>query len=127
MPFDNITKTAIFTYCTRDLPNDDWYDGTIKKCTVALDDGKNIIGKIGNHGLLHFDVLNYSWWVNYDPYEECKSCSIYPICIGKKCPNGYLSHHGCETIKGAYTIGMKKYIKAYLKQKRDKLENDNEF
>lgn len=26
MPFDNITKTAIFTYCTRDLPNDDWYE-----------------------------------------------------------------------------------------------------
>ena len=26
MPFDNITKTAIFTYCTRDLPNNDWYE-----------------------------------------------------------------------------------------------------
>lgn len=96
------------------------YDGTIRKCTVALDDSKNTIGKIGNQGLLHFDAFNYSWWVNYDPYEECKTCSIYPICIGKKCPNGYLSHHGCETIKAAYVIGMKKYIKAYLKQKEDK-------
>lgn len=26
MPFDNTIKTTIFTYCTRDLPKDDWYE-----------------------------------------------------------------------------------------------------
>ena len=89
------------------------YDGTIRKCTVALDDKKNIIGHLGKEGIIDFDLRNFAWWVNYEVYEECKKCSIYPVCFGRKCPNVYFNEQGCNTIKTMYKVGMEKIIHKY--------------
>ena len=74
------------------------FDGTLKKCTVLLDSDKNIIGNIGNQ-LDSIDFKKTAWWTSYNHKEECRSCYIYPICYGKKCPASYFSKDSCRMFK----------------------------
>ena len=61
-------------------------DGSIGKCTVNLTDKDNFFGNINELNLeeFSFNKLNYCHSVHIE--EECKKCSIYPICFGRQCP-----------------------------------------
>lgn len=66
-------------------------DGSICKCTTAIydDDFRNraIIGRISNDGKIIKDKWKEAAWLTADAsFEECKNCSLYPICLGMPCP-----------------------------------------
>lgn len=100
------TKLAPFSLCCYASNIDSFvidYDGTLKKCSVCIDDEKNNIGKLDALGTLRdFREDRFAWWTSYNPHPECLSCSIYPLCFGKKCPNGYFSKDMCDTLKQTY-------------------------
>ena len=81
----------------------DW-DGTIKKCTVALEEEKNHIGCLTDKGM-ELDYHKLAWWTNYSHKEECKKCFIYPTCYAKKCPVSYYSESSCKMFKD-YQLGL---------------------
>lgn len=61
-------------------------DGLVYKCTVALYQANNILGRIGRGGKLLISENKESLWVNSTETEECKSCSVLPICMNNRCP-----------------------------------------
>lgn len=65
-------------------------DGTIYKCTVALNRELNKLGNI-NHPE-KFDIKKLSFWEtrrkDSETFKnECVSCNLYPLCLGCICPN----------------------------------------
>lgn len=83
-------------------------DGTIRKCTFDLEDNANIVGQVINGSvLLNSDQM--ARWTNYDTYNSCKECNIYPVCYGKKCPKSYpnLSPRDCELARNIYVNSLK--------------------
>jgi len=65
------------------------YDGTILKCTLALDDNLNQIGSITKDGFMKIDEAKHSNWVGKktELNDECKKCKILPVCYGGICVN----------------------------------------
>lgn len=69
------------------------YDGTLHKCTLAMESSdfeirrKNNVGYIDKYGNMHIDEAKQSLWVNNRSYDEgeCKDCKIYPFCMGTGC------------------------------------------
>ncbi len=80
------------------------YDGALKKCTILLDNDKNIVGNISNQ-MDNIDFKKMAWWTSYNHKEACRSCYIYPICYGKKCPASYFSEDSCRLFK-EYQLGV---------------------
>lgn len=66
------------------------YDGSILKCTLALDDELNKIGFIDENGYMCLDEIKNSNWVaqKIDLDDQCKKCKVLPICFGGRCVNG---------------------------------------
>ncbi|SHH13864.1 radical SAM/SPASM domain-containing protein [Tepidibacter thalassicus] len=66
------------------------YDGTVLKCTLALDDELNRIGFITKDGFMKIDEEKHANWVGKktELNDECKKCKILPICYGGRCVNG---------------------------------------
>jgi uncharacterized protein len=63
------------------------YDGTIRKCTLLLDDDEiNRIGALHSDGAVEFNHEKHSAWVCRHTrfYPECKDCAVNPICFGGK-------------------------------------------
>lgn len=63
-------------------------DGTLYKCTVALDDSRNRVGKLTGDGRLHLDMDLWNPWVKAGDRNNsrCGSCFFYPPCQGRSCP-----------------------------------------
>ncbi|HDX9494259.1 MULTISPECIES: radical SAM/SPASM domain-containing protein [Bacillus cereus group] len=63
-------------------------DGTLYKCTIALYDDRNQIGKLLPNGNLEMDNDKYNLWVNVGASmdEKCGKCFYSPSCQGASCP-----------------------------------------
>lgn len=63
-------------------------DGTLYKCTVALYNDKNNIGKVEKDGTFKVDLDKFALWVMNDESEDegCKKCFLRPSCQGSACP-----------------------------------------
>lgn len=72
--------------CYAGLPNSFiiFPDGSLKKCTIAMEDPINNIGLVANHKFILDEQLHNKWINSID--IECESCEILPQCFGKKCP-----------------------------------------
>ncbi len=70
------------------------YDGIVLKCTLALDDDKNKVGKITDEGELELNEEKHACWVGKKSglMESCKVCRVLPLCYGGHCVNGRI--HG---------------------------------
>ncbi|MCL2216438.1 MAG: radical SAM protein [Defluviitaleaceae bacterium] len=62
-------------------------DGTVRKCTVVLDDDTNKIGVLGENGDLHIEHSKHSCWLGRETIlpEKCSKCKIFTICLGGRC------------------------------------------
>lgn len=102
---DNYYRKNFGMQCYAANPNSlcIYYNGTIVKCTVVFEDKEiNKVGQVNSDGTFFIDEEKMSWWVNYELFEKCKECEIYPICYGKKCPNAYLNEDFCNNLKDIY-------------------------
>ncbi|RCW73103.1 radical SAM/SPASM domain-containing protein [Saliterribacillus persicus] len=63
-------------------------DGTVYKCTVALESDFNKIGKLQPDGILDLDFDKLALWVISGSSEDniCKNCFFRPSCHGDSCP-----------------------------------------
>lgn len=84
-----------------------YYDGTIKKCTAALDSEDNNIGRLLDDGTMDLDINNMARWTSYETNKKCFACDIYPICFGKKCPNVRYEESYCKSIRSLYRASIR--------------------
>ena len=63
-------------------------DGKICKCTVALEDPRNIVGRLDENGNMLIDQYLWDLWVNVDDKDttKCKTCSFSASCQSRSCP-----------------------------------------
>ncbi|MBL0385837.1 radical SAM protein [Tumebacillus sp. ITR2] len=63
-------------------------DGILYKCTVALYNEKNIVGKLQPDGTMKLNKDNLALWIMNDESEDtgCKTCFFRPACQGASCP-----------------------------------------
>jgi uncharacterized protein len=63
-------------------------DGTIYKCTVALDSDFNKVGKIEKDGTMNLNYDLMALWITSDENEDegCQKCFFRPVCQGSACP-----------------------------------------
>lgn len=63
-------------------------DGKLSKCTVALDDERNFVGRITPDGDLELDQDRFAVWVTSDEGDDpgCQRCFYRPSCQGSACP-----------------------------------------
>lgn len=63
-------------------------DGTIYKCTVALDNPANRVGRLLPSGQVVIDDQLMALWVANDGENDsiCGRCKVYPVCHGAACP-----------------------------------------
>ncbi|MCF8564858.1 radical SAM protein [Alicyclobacillus tolerans] len=63
-------------------------NGRLHKCTCALDEDVNQVGKIRSDGTLDLDEPKIAHWVNSGDIEDtgCRSCFYRPSCQGNHCP-----------------------------------------
>lgn len=68
-------------------------DGTLYKCTVALDNPVNNIGVINEDGTLNLNHVKMDLWTKdyINNVEKCSKCPFYPSCQTKKCPLSAIS------------------------------------
>lgn len=62
------------------------FDGSVKKCSAALDAEVNHIGYLDTDGNMHLDQDKLSLWTQNILPAECDHCKIYPLCYAKACP-----------------------------------------
>lgn len=92
-------------------------DGVIKKCSLYLDDSDNQVGILRDDGC-EITPGSLEWWTRFSTRSECMECSIYPLCLGKKCPAAYNVYDVCSCAKGIYNqvlraLYMPDEIKSY--------------
>ena len=61
-------------------------DLTILKCSVALDDPINKVGRLLPSGELMLNEKIHLWVSDSMNQEKCQKCRIAPICQGRSCP-----------------------------------------
>ena len=78
-------------------------DGTLNKCTVALDTDYNQVGRLLSDGNLEIDIDKLTKWTNsgMETDHTCQNCPVSPTCQGNACPlerfeNG---HRPCPPVK----------------------------
>lgn len=79
-------------------------NGNIEKCTVALGEDYNIIGKIEPKSGVVIDEEKNSKWYKVPLEESCYECNSLHTCLNQSCPKDILSgkteNHNCIRIKG---------------------------
>ena len=72
--------------------------GILKKCTVALDNPKNVVGVLKNGEIILNE--NYDLWLEKElyPKEECKNCNLLTLCGGKMCPLNRIENNKIQCI-----------------------------
>lgn len=63
-------------------------DGMLYKCSVAIDQDNNRLGKIHKDGTLDLDMDKLALWTTSgeETNEKCQSCFFRPSCQGNHCP-----------------------------------------
>jgi uncharacterized protein len=63
-------------------------DGTLYKCTVALDKDFNKVGRLHPDGRVELDEDKFALWTTSDDSKDatCQSCTFRPACQGAACP-----------------------------------------
>ncbi|MGE6313536.1 radical SAM protein [Bacillus cereus] len=63
-------------------------DGTLYKCTVALEDERNKVGRLRTNGDLEINRERFDLWVTSNETEDegCQKCFFRPSCQGAACP-----------------------------------------
>jgi len=62
-------------------------DGRVMKCTLALEDEINMVGKVDESGDLNLDVSKFELWTSGGERDlGCQSCHFYGSCRGDACP-----------------------------------------
>lgn len=63
-------------------------DGQLYKCTCALDEEFNKVGRIVSDGTLEIDYDKFALWVTSGEEKDtvCQSCFFRPSCQGNHCP-----------------------------------------
>ncbi|WP_432774700.1 radical SAM protein [Brevibacillus gelatini] len=93
-----VAKSSILpdSVCYASMPNNlvIGANGTIYKCTVALDLPANQVGKLLENGLIEINKPRFSQWVSNDGVSDkvCQSCNVHPICHGTSCPLIRIEH-----------------------------------
>lgn len=74
-------------------------NGTLRKCKHFENDD-TIIGSITS-GTIMIDNIKYSKWVFLSTPERCRSCYLFPACMGMACPrlNIVNEHNNCPKEK----------------------------
>ena len=74
-------------------------NGTVRKCK-HYENGDTIIGYIAD-GTIVIDNTKYSKWVFLSIDEKCRSCYLFPACMGMACPrlNIINEHNNCPKEK----------------------------
>lgn len=75
-------------------------DGTLTKCQGVIFNKKQLIGNV-TKGIEKNDIYN-KWTKDFLP-KECKTCNIYPICLGG-CSSTYLASNKMPCIKEKYYL-----------------------
>lgn len=70
-------------------------EGSVRKCTVALNDEVNCIGYIDETGKMHLDKSKAALWYESVGCQEMEACKFYPLCYGKTCPYKVISGKQC--------------------------------
>ncbi len=99
-------------------------DMSIRKCTVALDYDKNIVGYISKDGELiknsYFDL----WTLNKNSIHnksECLTCSFNPQCLSSACPLKYIQNYEISCpIDHSNMISVADNIISYLTKEANK-------
>jgi uncharacterized protein len=90
-------------------------DGTVYKCTVALDREENHVGVLTPEGALRLDMERAELWTKSNSLSDsgCAQCVLREACIGIACPLVRLDtgERPCPT--------EKKYLRDYLSQLGD--------
>ena len=70
-------------------------DGTLCKCTVALANPGNVVGRLDGEGRARMDASAMRRWttVEGDEASGCDACSFYPSCQARKCPLATMTRH----------------------------------
>ncbi|AYG01414.1 radical SAM/SPASM domain-containing protein [Lactococcus allomyrinae] len=77
--------------------------GLVYKCTVALYDQRNILGRLDKQGNLLIDRKKEKMWTEVELDEECYSCTLLPSCLNNRCPLNRMTSkqtHYCLPTKG---------------------------
>lgn len=86
-------------------------NGNIYKCTVALDDPRNLVGKLTADGRLKINQTLWDKWTKIDDKDTswCEVCSFYPSCQGRKCPLAAMNQKkpACPMTKKEYETLIK--------------------
>lgn len=63
-------------------------DGTLYKCTVALSDERNMVGRLQPDGRMELDLDRFALWVTQGEEVDtgCQKCFFRPSCQGNACP-----------------------------------------
>lgn len=86
-------------------------DGTVYKCTIALNDPRNQVGKLQPDGQLILDPELLKLWTNWDGQNNawCHDCPFYPSCQSRKCPLTAINQNGppCPMTRQMYETSVK--------------------
>lgn len=85
---DALQPSAAVCYAAKDNSVIIRADGRLSKCTVALDDERNFVGRITSEGDLVLDEDRFALWVTNDESIDtgCQRCFYRPACQGAVCP-----------------------------------------
>ena len=89
----------------------------VRKCTVAMDDPLNIVGKIEVNGDFIKDK-NFSLWVKDYSDQSCNSCFAQKTCQGNSCPLENIKQNRkiCPPLKMDISSLTKQVVKFYEKK-----------
>jgi uncharacterized protein len=70
-------------------------DGSLNKCTVALENEKNRVGRVLEDGTLDIDIDKFTLWTGsgLEQDQTCQTCFMAPCCQGNACPLERLENH----------------------------------
>lgn len=83
--FNPLSKTQMMCNCARKHSYSLTTDGRIAKCEATYMGADAYVGYLSNEGDIVFDNDISAWWENYE-LEQCKTCTIYPLCVARSCP-----------------------------------------
>ena len=113
----NVTcdRTKPFGRMCNAIKHNSWVvdcDGTLHKCTLALDDELNNVGFIKQDGNIDIDIDNWAKWMipSFDN-EQCEKCKLLPLCYGRNCVNGRAHGESLMCPHEQYEMEIEEYIK----------------
>lgn len=87
-------------------------DGSLYKCTVAMEDENNQIGIINENGIFQFDQNKLAKWTipKIEKLSHCSSCSFFAACGGNSCPLRKDTDN-CDEIIDRIVPNIKNFVK----------------